>query len=231
MANEPNQSPLQNEASSPAASNQLAVALESRKRMKKMLIRVLLFSAAVLALLFIGVLVLQQIFPAPSVNSNLNNIYFYPPYEGDIFENQRYLGLNPEIVMYRNTDSDAGASVQIHREQTEKFDATVFYLCDWIELMKRGDVDGYNACFNSNYFQTNAPQAKFSQQMIYDAEIRFSKKMSDQGDTLFTYRLHYRIYRNDGTLRDDVGSGAIVPQTVVLRVSPNGDISIESLIP
>ena len=52
----------------------------------------------------------------------------------------------------------------------------------------------------------------------------------ENGDKLVTYILEYMIYQNDGTFRRDVGSDAIRPQHVTLRVSPSGDMHIEKIV-
>ena len=50
-----------------------------------------------------------------------------------------------------------------------------------------------------------------------------------QGDRMWTYELCYKLFENDGSLRRDVGSDAIVPLYVTLRVTPDGEIAIEDL--
>ena len=98
---------------------------------------------------------------------------------------------------------------------------------DFLEIMMQADVDAYNACFNEIYYQNNKQQTSFSQQMIYAAEIRYaSEEKTADGEKTVTYYLCYKLYENDGSLRRDVGSDAVVPMKVVLRVTARGEISI-----
>ena len=93
--------------------------------------------------------------------------------------------------------------------------------------MMHADVDAYNNCFNEIYYKNHKKQAPFSQQMIYEAEIRFaSEEEGKDGEKISTYYLFYKLYENDGSLRRDVGSDAVVPMRVVLRTTASGDISI-----
>ena len=63
--------------------------------------------------------------------------------------------------------------------------------------------------------------------MIYAAEIRYaSEEKTADGEKTVTYYLCYKLYENDGSLRRDVGSDAVVPMKVVLRVTARGEISI-----
>ena len=93
------------------------------------------------------------------------------------------------------------------------------------------DVEAYNACFNEIYYQTHTPKTSFSQQMIYDAKITYQNTKTDHnGDTLIAYSLAYKLWQNDGSVRRDVGSQAIVPLYVVLRVDSEGTIQIETMV-
>ena len=63
--------------------------------------------------------------------------------------------------------------------------------------------------------------------MIYEAKIHFaSEETASNGEKSTTYYLLYKLYQNDGSLRRDVGSDAVVPMRIVLRTTPDGKISI-----
>ena len=63
--------------------------------------------------------------------------------------------------------------------------------------------------------------------MIYEAEIRFAgEEDGKNGEKIATYYLLYKLYENDGSLRRDVGSDAVVPMRIVLRTTATGEISI-----
>ena len=131
--------------------------------------------------------------------------------------------------MYCASPNGMGRITQINRENPDGYPETVIYLYDFLQIMMRGDVKAYNDCFNQAYYKKHQPKTTFSQQMIYQAEIRFLEDAEYQGDRMWTYELRYKLFENDGSLRRDVGSDAIVPLYVTLRVTPDGEITIEDL--
>ena len=203
---------------------------ESQKMRKKLLLilGVVLGSILLLSAL-IGVLGLlspsgQQ---AGDLGGETPEIKFDKPYQGDIFEYEAYLALYPEVVRYV---SDSGLGLSISEDSDRSFDDTVWYLCDFLDIMKHGDVEAYNACFNEHYYASHTPQEPFSQQMIYEAEISLVKTATaSNGDTLKTYKRMYTLLQNDGSLRTDVGRNFAGPQFVVLRESETTGITIEDL--
>ena len=195
-----------------------ALILQNRL-MKKLFLKILLIIGASLVALFLIVVGVNALLQQGADDAD-KNIFFYPPYEGNIFDNPAYLDLDRKIYYF-----DGMVKRSIEDDNLADFEWGVLYLCDFIDTMKYGDADAYNACFTKN-----PQQAEFSQQMIYDTLISYESSSGDaNGDQLITYKLEYRIYRNDGSLRRDVGSDVIQPQFVVLRITAHGDISIESL--
>ena len=65
--------------------------------------------------------------------------------------------------------------------------------------------------------------------MLYQCKITYIDDGTDGADKLMVYRLEYMIFRNDGSFRRDIASDASRPQNVLLRVTPDGRISIENI--
>lgn len=193
--------------------------LDQNARMKKRFLKILAIvgvSLAALLLIVVGI----NILIAENAKKSNEEIFFYPPYEGNIFENERYMELDRKVYYF-----DGSMTKSIEEDQLHHFPISVLFLCDFINTMIYGDAAAYNACFT-----TNPGQADFSQQMIYDILISYESSTGDtSGNSLIKYKLEYRIYRNDGTLRNDVAADRIKPQYVTLRLTSRGDISIDSL--
>lgn len=202
-------------------------AVEQTRRMKK---RILTLFAAVFAVLILLFLMLWLVDHLAHRNAGGNGDYnFYPPYDGDIMENAEYLELN-RMIDYCNDPLGYGLRQSITEENEEEFDASVLFLRDYLLTVIAGDAAAYNNYFNSVYFEDNEPKSSFYQQMLYNMVIYFeSTEKQDGGDTLTTYRLEYMIYKNNGSFRNDVGSDAILPRHVTLRISPDGTIKIEGI--
>ena len=203
-------------------------AVEQTRRMKK---RILIVGAAVLAVLLLLFLTLWLVDHLANRNAGApdGDYKFYPPYDGDIMENEEYLGLN-RMIDYCNDPQGYGLRQSITEENEEAFDASVLFLRDYLQTVIAGDANAYNAYFNNVYFEDNQPKTAFYQQMLYNMVIYYeSTEKQDGGDTLTTYRLEYMIYRNNGSFHADVGSDAILPRHVTLRISPDGTIKIEGI--
>lgn len=199
---------------------------EQNKKMRKKLLIVLAVVAGVITVL-ITVLLIVNACQEKEEPFSLPESYFYPTYHGDIFEYEDYLDKRPEVIFYCEDPDGLGRTTSIDADREDEFSPEVLYLRDFLEIMMHADVDAYNNCFNEIYYKKHEKQGAFSQQMIYEAEIRFaSEEKAANGERTATYYLFYKLYQNDGSLRRDVGSDAVVPMRIVLRIMPTGEISI-----
>ena len=199
---------------------------QQNKKMRKKLLIALGATVGVVALLMSLLLIIKAC-REEETDFELDESYFYPTYQGDIFEYEEYLDKRPDVILYCEDPDGLGHTTEIKDDPNKSFAPEVLFLRDFLEIMMHADIDAYNACFNEIYYKKHQKQAAFSQQMIYEAEIRFAnEETATNGEKTSTYYLFYKLYQNDGSLRRDVGSDAIVPMRVVLRTAPDGKISI-----
>ena len=206
--------------------NKLQNIAEQNKKMRKKLLIALAVTFGVVAILITVLLIIKA-----SQNKDepftLPDTYFYPTYQGDIFEYADYLDKRPDVIFYCEDPDGLGRTTSIDADREEEFTPETLYLRDFLLIMMRADIDAYNNCFNEIYYKKHKEQEQFSQQMIYEAEIRFAgEEKAANGEKTTIYYLFYKLYENDGSLRRDVGSDAVVPMRVVLRTTPTGEISI-----
>lgn len=200
---------------------------EYNKKLRKKLLITLGIAIGIVAVLLTVLLIINACQEKEDEAFSLPDSYFYPTYRGDIFEYIDYLEKRPDVIFYCEDPNGVGRTTSIDEDREEEFTPEVLYLRDFIKIMMHADVDAYNDCFNEIYYKTRKKQADFSQQMIYEAEIRFiSEETAANGTKTSTYYLLYKLYQNDGSLRRDVGSDAVVPMRIVLRTTPAGEISI-----
>ena len=198
---------------------------EQNKKMRKKLLIAIGIAVGTIVLLM-GMLLILKACQEPDEFS-LPDAYFHPTHQGDIFEYYDYMQKRPDVILYCDDPNGLGRTTSVEDHRKDEFAPEVFYLRDFLQIMMQGDVEAYNNCFNEIYYKTHKKQAPFSQQMIYEAEIRFaSEEKAANGERIATYYLLYKLYENDGSLRRDVGSDAIVPMRIVLRITPDGQISV-----
>ena len=202
---------------------------QSRK-MKRRLILILTCVVGCLILISVLIKILDTVIGKDEIGVPDGTYEFYPTYEGNILENPDYLELNRQ-VSYCNDPSGYGLTQSITDENRADFDANTLFLYDFLQTIIAGDASAYNACFHETYYKDNERKTSFSPQMLYNMEITYqSSESGESGDKLVTYLLEYMIYRNDGTFRRDIDSGASRPQYITLRVSADGSILIEKSI-
>lgn len=208
---------------------EIKTVLAKNNVMKKRILIVGAIVLAVLILLFVALWVADTL-AKRNVGVPDGTYEFYPPYDGDIMENPEYLALN-RMVDYCNDPLGYGLRQSITDENEEEFDDAVLFLRDYLQTVIAGDAQSYNGFFNHTYFEDNEPKSAFYQQMLYNMVIYFeSTEKQDGGDTLTTYRLEYMIYQNNGSFRKDVGSDAILPRHVTVRIGADGTILIERIL-
>lgn len=197
------------------------IAVQNKKMRKKLLIALIVTVSV--AVILVSVLLIVKALQEKNSAFSLPDSYFYPTHQGDIFEYDDYLQKRPDVIFFCEDPDGIGRTT----DNLEDFPREALYLRDFLQIMMRADIDAYNNCFNEIYYKNHQKQVAFSQQMIYEAEIRYaSEEETANGERTVIYYLCYKLYENDGSLRRDVGSDAMVPMKVVLRVTSTGEISI-----
>ena len=112
----------------------------------------------------------------------------------------------------------------MEKNQLSQEDDVVQFFHQYLQTMIDGDVDGFLSMYASDY-DGELPQT-FTTQMVYDMTLY----PQSEGGTVVAYRLDYRIYHNNGTLRDDMGSDTIRPLIFTLT-EENGELKIQSVVP
>ena len=198
--------------------NEYEALLSANRGLRRRLFWVLAVLGGIV-LLMVAVLLTLHFTLSGNGDDTSPHIDFFDPYEGNIFEFEEYLGLDRSVTYF-----DGQVYRSIEEDNGESFDRAVLFLRDFLKTMTRGDVEAYNAAFT-----VSPRQKQFSQQMIYESVICYEGYTTDETDRLIVYRLEYKIHRNDGTLRRDVGSDGMIPQWAVVRVTDSGEISIDAL--
>lgn len=212
--------------------NEKEAFLQMEAQAKKMRKRLLLILGGILLLagLLVGGILLAEALsnekkdPQVTAQTAYGDGAFYEPYKGDIMSNQEYLDLDRKVYFA----DGSGMEVSMEKGNLNEFNQEAIFLYNYLQTIIAGDKNAYNACFNETYFQTNEPQARFNQQMLYGAKITYHSRGNDEGGVWVQYKLEYMIYRNDGSFRRDIRSNESRPQYVTLRIEP--EIRIEKLV-
>ena len=131
--------------------------------------------------------------------------YFFPPaLELDVTQDEVYMELDRDVY-YKN----GGETFSLADEDPNNRTVILDFVCQYFNTIKAGDAASYNTYFTENFYKTNSPYTEFSPQMIYDILIeKLSEEVGNNGEILYTFDVSYKIHRNDGTFRRDIGSDA-----------------------
>ena len=215
------------------------VAIEASRKLK----RRLLIGALITVVLLVGAVSLLSLFDEktdektggvsaqkPSKPSSV--IFATPDYDRtvDIRTDPSYLELNRTVRLKRGQ-----YTVVITEDDLVSHSPAVGVLYELVETIIDGNADAHNALFSDLYFTENdgEPEKPFTMQRIYDiviTEIREQTVTNDGEEyTEYIYSLEYKINRNDGTYRVDIGHDASRPQYFMLT-NRSGEVKIDRLV-
>ena len=223
---------LQTESDAELLSRQKEEARERSKRLRKKVIPIL--SCALVLLIGLPILLtvilqnLQKDINDTALSGDDSDYFFYEPYDGDIMAYDVYLKLDREIGYYDNMKGYGMLDVVTPAHEN----ANLRLIYRYLQSIIAGNAEEYNSLFHQDYFKTHSAQSEFAQQMLYDMRIYlYSSEEVGNSETLYSYCLDYRIYKNNGEFRRDIGSDMIRSVFLVLREDAAGNVSIENLVP
>ncbi len=161
-------------------------------------------------------------------------IFFDPDYDYDIMKDAEYLAKDRAIYY---CDKSSGVTEALDQESIYQYGGALPVLKKMIDCIIAGDADGYNKLFSSNYFaiEGREPEEPFTMQQVYD--IRFSKaavseKLTENGKkyTQYEFEVEYKIHKNNGTFRTDIGHDESRKQYFVLSDSTNEQVLIDQIL-
>lgn len=126
------------------------------------------------------------------------NIEFYPvDKDYNIMTDEEYLEYDRRISYY---DPDSGATYWVEEEELDSAEPFVTFFHSYFQTVIYGDVLNYAEHFSSDY-KGELPE-DFTMQMVYDIELR----PHANADGKRSYIVNYKIHKNNGTFRSDIGS-------------------------
>lgn len=193
-----------------------------KKIRKKRLVAALCIIAGILVLLLSAYVVLSVI---ASREPDYGYEFYEPDWEYDIMEDVEYLERGWHVT-YTN---ELGESVAILDDNYAKFGTGVDFLSYYFAAIQSGDHETYNLLFGDEYYKDHDPVEAFTPQRIYDINVRFlNEQKIDDESFVVNYQIEYKIMRNDGTFRRDIGSDMARTQFLTLTFTED-DIFISGI--
>lgn len=161
-------------------------------------------------------------------------IYFDPDYDYDIMKDAEYLGKDRAIYY---CDMLSGITEALDDTTIYEYGDALPVLKKMIDCIIAGDADGYNKLFSSNYFaiEGREPEEPFTMQQVYDilfTKVAVSEKSTENGKkyTQYEFEVEYKIHKNNGTFRTDIGHDESRKQYFVLSDSTTEHVLIDQIL-
>ncbi len=135
-------------------------------------------------------------------------IFYEPEYGINVFDDPDYSDVVPYLYYERD-----GVRVCITDENYARYGATIEFFGRYFDALKAGDTEEFNSLHSQRYFENNRQCTSIAPQRLYDIILvyKFEKDMTDPdygNVTKYVYEANYKIMKNDGTFRSDIGSDA-----------------------
>ena len=157
--------------------------------------------------------------------------FYEPDYECNIMLDPEYLDLNRRIYHH---NEKTGEMEELTEKTLNNYGPAAVVLCDMIDAVIAGNCDAYNDLFSDNYYANHEPEAPFTMQRVYDIKLTKVDEKTVQGEkgkyTQYEYEVEYKINRNDGLFRTDIGSDESKKQYFVLSDSTSDVVLIDQIL-
>ncbi len=152
-------------------------------------------------------------------------LFYKTDYNLDPTKDEEYMGLDRQLWYH-----DGGLGIGYDLGDEDAFiglsDAVRFF-AEYFRTVIAGSTDKYNGFFTDRYIRAYGEHVRFAPQMLYDIHIyQLSETLSSDGSGSWTFKVEYKIHRNDGTFRNDIPSDG--SRTLYFRLI--GDASGQVLI-
>lgn len=140
-------------------------------------------------------------------------------FDYDIMTDAAYRRLLEDEPLVSFCNLGTGETATLEPSEYGEHGAVVKLLTDFLLAIQSGNVDAYNSFFSEEYLNAVGREESFTMQQIYSAVITAVSEREDEqtGTKTYVYRLKYKIRRNNGTLRLDMGSDCYREQELLIK--------------
>ncbi len=128
---------------------------------------------------------------------------FYPADQApDVDDVRQYNGLDRQMYYTNGAETFA-----VYEEDLDSYGDDVKFFFRYFKTVIAGDHKTYNSeFFTDDYFEENEKTCDFTPQMLYDIHVEKLTLPADSGKIETCYNVSYKIFHNNGTFRNDIGS-------------------------
>lgn len=187
--------------------------MSKQKNARKMILRVFIVVFAVLLglCIILGALALVDHFLKKGKTHDPDDLT-EPDYSANIFEDEAYNKLNRAVYYL-----EYGNGEELNETNYDRVGIASEFFYHYFDAIIRGQADVYRSMLTDEYVKSNDVPERFTMQRLYDIRVdqcqSVSKTTYHGAETgVYYFEVQYKIYKNDGTFRDDIGSNQAITQ-------------------
>ena len=153
-------------------------------------------------------------------------IFHEVDFDTDILTDPDYLSLDRSVSLRQ------GNQTTVIDQGYRSENGTVEFMLEYLDCIICGDYENYGDFFSELYFESETVPEIFTMQRVYEITIEFIGEtpiaQSNKNYTEYRLSLDYKINRNDGTLRNDMGSDCFRTQYFLIT-DREGELKIDTI--
>ena len=155
--------------------------------------------------------------------------FYKTDYNLDPTKDEEYMNNKVRFLWYKDGPLEVGNPFD-DISLWEGYNDAVLFFVRYFQTVLAGDVETYNTYFTERYLRDVGEHLRFAPQMVYDICVdQLSENTDSAGVTTWTFEVGYKIYRNDGTFRNDISSDGSRPLIFTLIGDAHGHVLIDSI--
>lgn len=177
---------------------------DQRKRSKKIIIAV--FSCVIgFILLYYAISgIASRIDGKEPEETKRPSYIFYPAdFDENIMEDNAYLDLDRSIYY---SDPSTGLTSTSQDDVPSMYRNYAFVIAEYLRYGIEGNNVALNSLFSSDYYENGGKnKEEFTMQRLYEMKITYMG-IPEENEDAFLFKVDYKIQKNNGTFRNDMGS-------------------------
>ncbi len=149
---------------------------------------------------------------------------FYPSnYSEDIYADSDYMARDRRVAYTEGGDT---YYIDIGSDGFADHGAPLAFFGRYFDAVIAGEYEDYDKFFTDFYLENQKNKEQFTPQKLYDIDIRLINSKAENGYTTYNYYVSFKIEKNTGTFRNDIGSNSARRVVYELVESDNGEVLI-----
>lgn len=205
--------------------------VSDNKSLKKRLLIIIASVLGAIAVLFGASFAIDKYYDKKNGEENSPIDYdFYPAdYDENIYNDKEYIEKIENGFIYY-TDFSNNITLGIERDNAAEYGDEVAFMVDYVYSIIEGDRAKYNGFFSDAYYENNDKHGEFTMQKLYDVNItkESSEQITENGNyTKYIFVVEYKIFKNNGTFRNDIGNGS--KKQYITVTDRTGELEIDAV--